>query len=347
MRNLIAEDASIIANADIDWKQLKNKSVLISGANGYVPQFFVHGLLKRNDMFHEEIRVIAMCRSRQRAEQRFSAYLDRDDFELFIGEVTEPVVYEGNVDFIIHAASPANMKVRYTNLKEVFDANVIGCENLLELAEDKKAKFLFLSSVDIYGKSGDARRLTEDFSGALDPLNPRNVYSCAKRAAETLCICYANRGVDCKIVRPFQILGSGIELDDGRLHADFISQMLKGDTIVLKGDGTPRRTFLYVTDAITGMLTVMLSGNSGEAYNVVSETGEASVLELAELMASLASGRNIGISYNMETRKSDPAVTQVISVVCGDSSKIRSLGWEPKLSLEEACARMMSYYGLR
>lgn len=346
MNKIIIEDAKVIANASIDWGKLRNKTVFIAGANGYVPQFFVHGLLMRNDVYGDDIKVVAMCRSRERAMQRFAEYEVREDFELYLGDVRDPIVYEKHIDYIIHAASPANMKIRYKNLSEVFDSNVLGCRNLLELSLEKGAQFLFVSSVDVYGKTDGVSRLQETYSGSLDPLNPRNVYSCAKRAAETLCICYENQGISCKIVRPFQILGSGIALDDGRLHADFISQIKNGDKIVLKGDGTPRRSFMYITDAIIGMLVVMLKGNSGEAYNVVSEQGEASVLELAQVMASNVKGRTINIEYNMETRTSDPAVANVISVVVGDSTKLRRLGWEAKVSLKDACKRMMEYYGV-
>lgn len=346
MKSLIIEDAQMIANSTIDWSKLKNKTVFVAGANGYVPQFFIHGLLMRNDLFNDKIKVVAMCRSAERAALRFLEYEEREDFILYLGDVRDSIDYKEEIHYVIHAASPANMKVRYENLIEVFDANVMGCRNLLELTKEKGAEFLFISSVDIYGKPDGANRLVEQYTGELDPLNPRNVYSCAKRAAETLCACYVNQGVVCKIVRPFQILGSGIELDDGRLHADFISQLLKGNNIVLKGDGTPKRTFMYITDAIIGMLTVMIEGQSGEAYNVVCEEGEATVLELAKIMASNIEGRDIGISYNMETRKNDPAVTNVISVVCGDSTKIRKLGWQAEIPLKKACARMMKYYGL-
>ena len=189
-------------------------------------------------------------------------------------------------------------------------------------------------------------RLQEDKLGSVDILNVRNVYACAKRAAETLCACYSARGVKCNIVRPSQIMGGGIALDDGRLHIDFISQMKNGDEIVLKGDGTPRRTFIYVTDAVAAMLTVMLEGESGQAYNICAESGEASVLELSQIMSGCVKGRHIAIKYNMETRKTDPAVTQVVSNVCASSQKIRALGWKPQFTLEESAKRMMCYYGL-
>lgn len=346
MHRIIDEDANTIAQSAIDWTKFHNKTIWIAGANGYVPQYFVHSLLKRNDLYDENIKVVAMCRSRERADERFAEYHERTDFELVIQDVCVPVQYDGKVDYIIHAASPAGVKNRYDNLVATFDANVIGCKNLLRFAKEKNAEFLLISSVDVYGKYSCPDRLTEERLGELDSLNTRNVYSCAKRAAETLCACYSCSGISCKIVRPVQILAGGIGLDDGRLHIDFISQMLKGDEIVLKGDGTPRRSFLYITDAISGMLTVLMEGKSGEAYNVCTESGEASVLELAQMMASHVTDRKIRITYDMVARTKDPAVTNVVSVVCGCSDKLCALGWKPKVSLKEACRRMMTYYGV-
>lgn len=323
MNSYVLDDAKVIANGKISWDKLKGKSVLISGANGYVPQFFVHGLLMRNELYNDNIHIIALCRNEQRAAMRFSDYYDRKDFSLIISDVEKPFTYDGKIDYIIHAASPASLKNRYNNLIKTFDANVIGAKNLLEMADNKKAEFLFISSVDVYGKIPDNRRLSEENIGILDTLNTRNTYSCSKRAVETLCTCYNSEGTVCKIARPFQIIGSGLELDDGRLHIDFISQILNNNSIVLKGDGTPKRTFLYITDAILGMLTVMLEGNPGEAYNVVSEWNEASVMELAMIMASLPKDREVKITYNMETRNIDPAVTQTLSTVCGDSTVLK------------------------
>ncbi len=345
MNRIIEEDAGRIADADLDWERLEGRVVLVAGATGYVPQYFIHGLLKRNDLYRAGIKVIALCRSKERALKRFSDYIGRSDFECILQDVCEPLAYPGKIDYVIHAASPAGIRERYRDYLSTFRANVIGCGNLLEAAHAHGACMLFLSSVDVYGRIDADARLREDMSGVLDPLEERNIYSCAKRAAETYCLTYARKGLDVKIVRPFQILGCGISLDDGRLHADFIGQMLKGDRIVLKGDGTPRRTFLYATDAVIGMLTIMLKGKSGEAYNLVWEENEATVLELAETMAGLAAGRQIRIEYDMQARNTDPAVTKVISKVCGDSAKLRKLGWRAECTLREACARMMEYYG--
>lgn len=346
INELVDNDATTIALTPLKWEKLRGKTVLISGATGYVPQFIVHGILKRNDLFNDEIKIIALCRNQDKAAMRFSQYYNRVDFELIIQDICEPVDYDGKIDYIIHAASPAGVIKSNDNPVMTFDVNVIGSKNLLELAQKKCADFLFVSSVDIYGKNSDGMRFTEDYSGALDSLNIRNVYACSKRAAENLCICYSSQGVRVKIVRPSQIMAGGIDLNDGRLHIDFISQIKKRKKIVLKGDGTPLRTFIYITDAIAGILTVMLEGEPSQAYNICSEEGEATVLQFAQVMASCVEEDSVEISYNMSTRTTDPSVKHAISVVTASSEKLRRLGWKPTVSLKDACHKMMRYYGV-
>jgi len=344
---IIDEDTGYITSATLPWDKLNGKTVLISGANGYVPAYFVHSFLKHNDLYNSRIKVVALCRSEERAKERFYSYIERTDFELLIQNVCDPIVYNKPVDFIIHAASPASMSGRYANHVETYLANVIGCLNLLELSRKNNCSgFLLISSVDIYGNTNSAERFTEEMYSTIDNLNPRNAYALGKRGAETLCACcHSQYNIPTVIARPGQIFGSGISLDDGRLHIDFISQMIKSDKIILKSDGSAKRTFLYISDAILGMLFAMLTGVPCQAYNVVDENGEASVLELAKLMASLCSGKNISIEFDMSQRNT-PAVTQATAASLGSSAKLRALGWVPKLTLEECARRTMSCYGL-
>lgn len=343
MHRIIEQDAITIAQTDIEWSKFHGKTILIAGANGYVPQYFVHGFLMRNSMYHEDIHVVALCRNEKKARERFGEYLNRNDFTLHVADVIDEFRFPEKIDFIIDAASPAGVKISNENPVLTFEANVLGCSNLLKAARQNNAELLFLSSVDIYGKS-DEKRFVEDKTGILDPLDVRNVYAAAKRASENLCVCYSCEGVVSKIVRPSQIMGCGIALNDGRLHIDFISQILEKGKIILKGDGTPVRTFIYITDAVKGMLYVMTKGEGGEAYNICTESGEASVLELAQIMAGMAKTRDVKIVFDEEARRRDPAVKHAISRVCADSGKLQSLGWRADVSLKEACRRMMDYY---
>lgn len=344
IEELINQDACVIANATIKWERFAGKTVLISGATGYVTQYIVHGLLKRNDLYGTNIKVIACCRNQSKANLRFKNYCGRNDFQILIGDILEKVNIEQKVDFIIHAASPAGLVKSNINPVETFKVNVMGCDNLLQLAEEKGAEFLLLSSVDVYGKV-EGGKFVENLLGNLNTTDARNVYAYAKRASENLCACYTKRGVIAKIVRPTQIMGGGVDLDDGRLHIDFISQILRSKKIVLKGDGSPIRSFIYITDAIIGMLTVMACGENGDAYNIANEDAEASVLEFANLMANCTKD-TIKIEYNEATQTTSEEVKHAVSIVTAKADKLKSLDWEPKVSMKECCERMLQYYGV-
>lgn len=348
MNKIISEDAENIISENIPYENFFGKTVLISGANGYVPAYFVHAFIALNDKKDAGIKILALCRSRERAAERFKDYIDRDDFTLIIQDVCELIDIGIPIQIFIHAASPAGIKKRHEDPVNTFLANVTGAKNMLNLAIKNPCEyFLFLSSVDIYGRMDNNERLTEDKSGYLNPLNVRNAYSCGKRAAESLCKAYQVKyNLPVFIVRPFQIIGPGPELNDGRLHIDFISQIIEKGKIVLKSDGTAIRTFMYITDAIKAMFYVMLFGSPGEAVNIVTEEGEASVRELAELMATNVADKTIEVVFDYEQRNTIE-VTGALSVVTGDSTKLKKLGWKNKCSLAEGAARMMKYYGIK
>ncbi len=347
MHKIISEDIEEILLSELPYEKFYGKTVLISGANGYVPSYFVHLFLGMNDKKHAGIKVIALCRNYERATERFEDYIEREDFEILIQDVCDPIYIDREINIFIHAASPAGIKTRHDDPVNTFLANVKGAENMLNLAVKNPCEyFLFLSSVDVYGRMDTNERLKESDSGYLDPLNVRNAYSCGKRAAESLCKAYQIKyNLPVYIVRPFQIMGPGPELNDGRLHIDFISQILEKKQIILKSDGSAIRNFMYITDAIRGMFYVMLKGKPGEAYNIVSEQGEMSVKDLAEIMARNVADNSIEIIFDYEQRNAIE-VTSALSVVIGDSSKLRGLGWKCKYSVEEGATRMMRYYDI-
>ena len=348
MNKIIHDDAMQIISGELPFEKLYGKTVLISGANGYVPAYFVHTFVALNDYKNANTHIIALCRNKERAESRFSEYMGRDDFEILLQDVCERIDAGRDIHIFIHAASPAGIRKRHEDPVNTFLANVKGAENMLELAKRNPCEyFLFLSSVDIYGKMNDDDRLREDTLGFLDILDVRNAYANGKRAAESLCRAYqAEYGIPVFIVRPFQIIGPGPELDDGRLHIDFISQILANHRIVLKSDGTAVRTFMYITDAITAMLLVLLKGTAGEAVNIVDESGEASVKELADMMAGNTADEKVEVVFDYAQRNSIE-VTGALSVVTGDSSKLKKLGFQCRYSVADGSARMMKYYGIK
>lgn len=343
---IIDEDVKIVLDSDIEFERFYGKTVLISGANGYVPSYFAYTFMALNDTYDAGIKVIALCRNEIKAKERFAEFVERQDFEILVQDVRNPIETEEKIHFFIHAASPAGKKSRHDDPVNTFESNVLGLRNMLQVAIKNPCEaFLFLSSVDIYGDLPGQGRLCENQIGTVDLLNVRNAYSCGKRAAEIMSKAYQiEYELPVYIVRPFQIIGPGPDLTDGRLHIDFVSQILKSKKIVLKSDGSAVRSFMYITDAIKAMFVVMEKGNPGEAYNIVSESGEASVRELAEIFSSNAEA-DVEIEYDISQRTTIE-VTEAKSIVIGDSTKLKNLGWSAQISLDEACKRMMNSYGV-
>lgn len=141
-------------------------------------------------------------------------------------------------------------------------------------------------------------------------------------------------------------MGPGIALHGKGLYTDMISRMMKENQIVLKGDGAPRRSFIYIADAITGMLAVLTKVDKRAIYNICTELGEVTVRELTEKSAGLVKDRKVKIIYNIKIRHSDPATCQVTSIVCPSSQKLGGLDWGSKATFTGVCQKMMRYYGL-
>lgn len=344
MNQVIQEDIEKLLSQRKDLERFKHQTILISGANSFLMSYFVYLLLENNRENGGDTTVLALCRSRENARARFGNYLKDSHLRLLIQDVREPVRYDGAIDVCIHAASPAGIRSRQESPVDTFQINQLGCQNLLELAKMKRSqRFLLLSSVDVYGSFGDQRRRKETDIGCLDWTYSRNAYSSGKRCAETLCALYhAQYDLPCVVVRPFQVYGPGMSLTDGRLHGDFIRQMREHNQIVLKSDGLAVRSFMYIADATHALLDVLLYGTVGETYNICDEAGECSVRDLAKRYAA-QKGSGVDVVFD-DTKRDTPEVKDALSVVTGDSSKLRSLGWRCGTSLEAGIQRTLSYY---
>ena len=344
MDKLIEEDVLSLLEERKDLERFHRQSVLISGANSFLMSYFVRLLLENNRRNRAGTQVLALCRSREHAEERFAPYLGDPHLKLIIQDIREPVAWDGDVDICIHAASPAGIRSRQEKPLDTYQINLLGCQNLLDISLRKKsAKFLLLSSVDVYGNCREPNRRREADLGTLDWNYARNAYSCGKRGAETLCSLYcAQFGLPCVMVRPFQVYGPGMSLTDGRLHGDFIRQLRERNKIVLKGDGTAVRSFLYISDATHGLLDALLYGTAGECYNICDEAGECTVKDLAALYAEHW-GPEASIVFDHAERDT-PEVKEALSVVTGDSGKLRALGWRSRVRLDAEIERRLSYY---
>src|SRR3984957_10447713 len=342
---IIEEDLRKIVSRRLPWEQLFGKRILISGANGLVPSYMVETLTYLNETASAGIHVIALVRNQERAMRRLGHLAGRPDLNLVVQDVRDPYGGPGAIDFVIHAASQASPKFYSTDPVGTFSTNVIGTWRMLELARDSRSEgFLFFSSGDVYGRLEDPSvPVTETSFGSIDPLIVRSCYAEGKRGGETLCACWHSQfGIPTKIVRLSHTYGPRMDLDDGRVFADFVADVVAGRDIVMKSDGSARRPFCYLADTIQGIFTVLLRGKSGEAYNVGSDS-EISILELAELLCRLFPERKSGV-VRQERHPGDPYLVSPTSGGHFDISKIKSMGWAPTTGLEEGFRRTVKSY---
>lgn len=336
---IIKEDIERIARSDLPWHHLEGCNILIAGASGFLPAYMLETLLYLNDELNLETKIISLARNKAKALKRFSDYQDRKDLKILVHDVCKPLDLEEEIDFIIHAASLASPKYYGSDPVGILCANSLGTANLLNLAVESNSRcFLFFSSSEIYGQP-PIGRIKEDSYGYLDPMDLRSCYSESKRIGETMCISWLHQyGVPAKIVRPFHIYGPGMDLEDGRVYADFVNNILNGTDIILNSDGKAIRSFCYLADATLGFFTVMLKGEIGQAYNIGDDMSTIGILELAEMLVELFPEKELGITRSEPARDYGYLGSRV-SRICPDISKARALGWKPEIRLEEGFKR--------
>lgn len=348
MRNkVIEEDLKFITSSDIAWSRLEGKHILISGANGMLGSYMVETILFLNEeKFRRKSKIYALVRNKERAMERFSHYKDREDLIFIIQDVCQAIVVNDDINFIIHAASQASPKYYGKDPVGTLAANVLGTHHLLKLAKEKGVEsFLFMSSGEVYGDALEGGvPLKEDIYGALDLLSKRACYAEGKRAGEAMCMAWLNQyEVPVKIVRPFHTYGPSMRLDDGRVFADFVSDIVNKRNIMMKSDGRAVRTFCYIADATVAFFTVLLKGKNGEAYNVGDENGKISIRDLAKMLVQMFPERKLRVEIN-EAAKTEGYVKSESMQQLPDTTRLRSLGWKPRFSLQEGFRRTINSF---
>ena len=345
---IILEDLAEIVSAPLPWQQLAGTTILVTGAGGFLPAYLVETLLYLNDhILSSPAKIVAIVRNQARAEERFRAYLCRADLDISVQDISAPLQYADPFQFIIHAASQASPVYYSTDPVGTLSANVLGAFHLLSAARTQPDMrgFLYFSSGEVYGNVTHGQKPTAEHDfGITDCTELRACYGESKRMAENMCVSWAHQyKVPARIVRPFHTYGPGMRLDDGRVFADFVRDLLSGGPIVLQSEGLARRTFCYLADATLGFFTVLLAGADGEAYNVSNPAGECSIAELADRLAA-----EFSTSVDRRFRPSESTyVTSTIQSTVPDIQKLQALGWNPHRGIEDGFRRTVESYRVR
>ena len=320
----------------VEISALNNCHLLITGATGLIGSALVDTLLTASPTCH----VHATCRNMEQGKLRFAQYSNNPHFHLLSYDVTQPLTGDTCYDYIIHAASPASPNSFSSQPVEVMMANILGVRHLLNYGlKHGMKRMLFVSSGEIYGE-GDGSAFSEKDSGYIDCNTSRACYPTSKRAAETLCASYvAEHQADVVIARLCHTYGPHFTEKDNRVYAQFLRNVLQGKDIVLKSEGLQMRSWIYVDDAVSGILHILLKGEKGEAYNVANSQSCITIRQLAELTASLAGCKVI---FDIPQDDRQRGNTTPISCATFSTEKLHSLGWQPQYSMEEGLRQTLS-----
>ena len=339
---IIIEDMQRMSEAELPWRELEGKTILVTGATGMLASYVTWLLLYLHEHAGINVSVVALCRNRQKAEQYFGSYEGKPYFHLLIQDVCEPIAYEGKMDYIFHLAGNASPHFINTDPVGIIKCNLQGTMNVLEYARDfLSRKVIFASTREVYGKNEEAELLDEQAFGILDPLDDRSCYTESKRAVEALLKSYYLQfDVNFNIVRIAHSYGPTMKLEnDGRVMADLLGDVVAGRDIVLKSSGEAIRAFLYVTDAVVGMFTVLFYGETAKAYNLANETEPISIKDLAQLLTSYRKDKSIQVVTTEGCQKGYCAYRRTAL----DTSAIEQLGWKPQASLKEGINRVFQF----
>lgn len=306
------------------------KNYFITGATGLVGAALTEYLAGKGE------NVTVYVRDAKKAEKMF-AHLS--GLSIVGGSLEEGISYQGDIDYIIHAAAPTNSKFFIEHPVETIDSITLGTRSILELAKRKKVTSVVnLSSMEVYGTPTNEEILTEDRQFYLDPLSIRSDYPMAKRLAETMCAAYASEyGVPVKTARLAQVLGKKLLPDDNRVIAQCIRAAKEGVDIELATDGKTKQTYVGVDDMIAGILAILHKGESGAAYNVANDETYCSIRELAEVVADEVAGGAVKVIINASADSGRYPPNRTLRV---NSDKLRSLGWQPQTNLNEAISNL-------
>lgn len=345
---------SIVSDLDQEFAQLAGRRLLITGGAGFLGYYLVQAALHYNRAAAKPID-LTVYDNFARGNPSWLARLESSpQLTLVKHDITHPLPAAEPFDYVIHAAGIASPTYYRQYPLETIDANIKGLRYLLDECRARQNTprpvlgLLNYSSSEIYGDPApDQIPTSETYRGNVSCTGPRACYDESKRFGETLCVTFAEQyGVPVKSARPFNNYGPGLKITDRRVLPDFARDVLAGRDITLLSDGSPKRTFCYITDAICGYYKVLVRGRAGEAYNVGVETPEISVAELADRVA--ASARSLfDYAGQVQRATSNEAAYLIDNPVrrCPDISKARTeLDYDPRVDFDEGLRRAMIWY---
>jgi len=338
--DIFLDDVRLISN-DLNefYDKLEGKTILIAGGKGFLGTYFTNVLKQINEILSKPMKIIIMDNLITAKDKESNV---NSNVTLIEQDISKSFDFPDELHYIIHAASIASPPTYRKFPIKTVDVNYQGTKNLLEVARKKKIKsMLFLSSSEIYGDP-EIIPTPESYLGKVSCTGPRACYDESKRLAETISNLYFQQyEVPVKIARPFNVYGPYLNLDDGRIIPDFMSNAIKKSEIIIHSDGTPTRSFCYVSDAIRAFLKLLFSEHNGVTFNVGNDE-EISVKDVANMIQKIM---EVPISIKLIESKDPNYTKDNPQRRCPDLSLLKnSVNYVPEINFEEGLKRVYKWY---
>ena len=337
---VLQNDFDEIAESNVPFAELNDKTVFVTGATGLIGSQFIKSIACYNRKKGTNIKIAAFVRSAEKAKKVFG---EIPNIDVVVGNINDKIEYDGNVDYIVHGASATSSKYFVEHPVETIKTAIDGTTSILEFAKEKKVEaFVYLSSLEVYGTpNANSDTIKENDYGYIDQLNVRSSYSEGKRMVECLCCSYAiEYCVPVKIARLSQTFGAGVEYNDGRVFAEFARCAIEKKNIILHTAGNTVRSYCYTTDAVSAITYILLKGKVGEAYNVTNMNTACSIKEMAQLVCDTFKDSNISVEIDIPKNVASFGYNPEM-VIRLDSSKLEHLGWKASIPIDEMFKRLV------